>query len=117
MQCRIRQADLSRKVGTMEPLRAVRGDFKIREADAQTRRTMHSEAHLLSKDISEWCREPKEFAMYLGRILDVGVPDAVAIWSELKQRRTPIRNRGALFLTMTRKDIRAKRNTPVKIDR
>jgi hypothetical protein len=63
---------------------------------------MHSSLHDVARLISEWCGEPKEFAMYLGRAKDMGEQRAWAIWSELKQSRTPIRNRAALFMARSR---------------
>ena len=64
---------------------------------------MHSPSHDLARQISEWCGEPKQFALYLGKVKYLGQTRAWSLWSELKQARTPIRNRAALFMAMTRK--------------
>jgi hypothetical protein len=64
--------------------------------------------HDLARMISEWCGEPKEFAMYLGRVLDMSESRAWKVWSELKQSRTPIRNRAALFMALSRTTKEAK---------
>ncbi len=54
-----------------------------RRPDSQT---MHSEAHVLARDVSEYCREPKAFALFLGRIVTVGLPISYKAFSELKDR-------------------------------
>lgn len=75
---------------------------------------MHSSMHEVARLISEWCGEPKEFAMYLGRIKDTGEPRAWTIWSQLKQSRTPLRNRAAVFMALSRKKPRRRALTDKK---
>jgi hypothetical protein len=64
---------------------------------------MHSSLHDVARMISEWCHEEEQFAMYLGKVKFVGEANAWTIWAELKQSRTPIRNRAALFMSLTSK--------------
>jgi phage host-nuclease inhibitor protein Gam len=52
----------------------------------KSHRTIHSEIHALAKDISEYCAEPRGFALYLGRIKTVGLPVAYQAFSELRER-------------------------------
>lgn len=46
---------------------------------------LHSEAHLLADEISTTFGEKPRFAMYLGVINRVGVPQARRIYQELRQ--------------------------------
>ena len=52
----------------------------------KSHRTIHSEIHALAKDISEYCAEPRGFALYLRRIKHVGLPIAYQAFSELRER-------------------------------
>lgn len=61
---------------------------------------IHSEMHALAKEISEYCGEPKKFAMYLGIIKNIGLPRAYKIFAELRQAKE-IKTPGKLFLYLS----------------
>jgi hypothetical protein len=63
-------------------------------------RGIHSEMHALAKEISEYCGEPKKFAMYLGIIKNIGLPAAYKIFAEIKQSKN-VKDRGKLFLYLS----------------
>ena len=63
-------------------------------------RGMHSEMHALAKEISEYCGEPKKFAMYLGVIKNLGLRKAYATFAEIKQSKS-VKDRGKLFLYLS----------------
>ena len=67
-------------------------------------RGIHSEIHALAKDISEYCREPKKFALYLGVIKRIGKNRAYQIFSEMKQSKD-IKSRAKLFMYLS-KDVK-----------
>jgi len=64
-------------------------------------RGIHSEIHAIAKDISEYCREPKKFALYLGIIKRIGKNIAYQIFSEIKQSKG-IKSRAKLFMYLSR---------------
>ena len=61
-------------------------------------RQIHSEEHLLAKEISEYCGEPKKFAMYLGVITRIGKSSAYKIFGEMKHDTFKPRNPGRWFM-------------------
>ena len=63
-------------------------------------RGLHSAKHLLAKEISEYCREPEQFAMYLGIIKNIGLARAHQIFAEMKQSRR-VKTPGKLFLYLS----------------
>ena len=63
-------------------------------------RGIHSEKHALAKEISEYCSEPKKFAMYLGVIKNIGLTRAYKVFSEIKQSKDA-KDRGKLFLYLS----------------
>jgi hypothetical protein len=63
-------------------------------------RGIHSEMHALAKEISEYCGEPKKFAMYLGVIKNIGLPMAYKIFAEIKQSKS-VKDKGKLFLYLS----------------
>jgi hypothetical protein len=62
---------------------------------------IHSEIHAIAKDISEYCREPKKFALYLGVIKRIGKNRAYQIFSEIKQAKN-IKSRAKLFMYLSK---------------
>jgi hypothetical protein len=64
-------------------------------------RGIHSEIHALAKDISEYCREPKKFALYLGVIKRIGLNRAYQMFSEIKQSKN-IKSRAKLFMYLSK---------------
>ena len=62
---------------------------------------IHSDIHALAKDISEYCREPKKFALYLGIIKRIGKNRAYQIFSEIKQSKN-IKSRAKLFMFLSK---------------
>lgn len=58
---------------------------------------IYSPIHALAKEISEYCGEPKEFAMYLGIVKNIGLTKAYRIFSEIKHSPN-VTTRGKLFL-------------------
>lgn len=64
-------------------------------------RGIHSEAHALAKEISEYCHEPKKFAMYLGIIKRMGLSRAYQVFAELK-RSPDVKTPGKLFFWKAR---------------
>jgi len=73
---------------------------KIEYFVKQPARGIHSEKHALAKEVSEYCGEPKKFAMYLGIIKNVGLPRAYKIFAEIKQSKS-VKDRGKLFLYLS----------------
>ncbi len=70
---------------------------------------IHSEMHLLAKDISEYCREPKKFAMYLGVIKRIGLHHAYKIFSEIKQQELKAKHPGKLFMFKSKEYYKTKK--------
>jgi phage host-nuclease inhibitor protein Gam len=64
-------------------------------------RGIHSEIHALTKDISEYCKEPKKFALYLGIIKRIGKNTAYRIFSEMKQSKT-VKSPAKLFMFLSK---------------
>ena len=64
-------------------------------------RGIHSEIHALAKDISEYCKEPKKFALYLGIIKRIGKNRAYRIFSEIKQSKD-IESPAKMFMYLSR---------------
>lgn len=62
---------------------------------------IHSEIHALAKDISEYCKEPKKFALYLGIIKRIGKDRAYRIFSEIKQSKN-IKYPAKVFMFLSR---------------
>lgn len=94
LNCGISQNDLS---GRPKPK-------KVREAlnkSFEPVRGIHSEIHALAKDISEYCKEPKKFALYLGVIKRIGRNRAYQIFSEIKQSKT-IKSRAKIFMYLSK---------------
>lgn len=60
-------------------------------------RGIHGPIHALAKEISEYTREPKKFAMYLGIIENIGLKRAYRIFSEIKQNKK-IKSPGKIFV-------------------
>jgi hypothetical protein len=79
---------------------------KMKEALSQflklkPERGIHSDIHALAKDISEYCQEPKKFALYLGVIKRIGKNRAYQIFSEIKQSKD-IESRAKLFMYLSK---------------
>ena len=55
-----------------------------KKAEAKPNTRIHSEAHALADEISTHFNERKRFAMYLGVIKRLGVPQARALFAEIK---------------------------------
>jgi len=64
-------------------------------------RGIHSEIHALAKDISEYCKEPKKFALYLGTIKRIGKNRTYQIFSEIKQSKT-IKSPAKMFMYLSK---------------
>src|SRR3989338_5547285 len=77
-----------------------KGLQKIEYFKKQPAKGIHSEAHALAKEISEFCGEPKKFGMYLGVIKNMGLPSAYRVFAELKQGKE-IKTPGKLFLYLS----------------
>ena len=95
-----------RKKSDFKKLKELIGSF------SESTKGMHSEIHVLAKDISEYCKEPKKFGMYLGIIKRIGKDKAYQIFSEIKQSKN-IKTPGRLFmfLSRTKKNVgKTKRN-------
>jgi hypothetical protein len=77
---------------------------KIKEAlrqPVEPSRGIHSEIHALAKDISEYCKEPKKFALYLGIIKRIGKNRTYQIFSEIKQSKT-IKSPAKMFMYLSK---------------
>lgn len=64
-------------------------------------RGIHSSIHALAKDISEYCKEPKKFALYLGIIKRIGTNRAYQIFSEIKQSKN-IKSPAKMFMHLSK---------------
>lgn len=69
----------------------------LSEKAKKPERGIHSAKHALAKEISEYCHEPKEFAMYLGIIKNIGLRKAFSIFAEIK-KSPKVGERGKLFV-------------------
>jgi len=102
LNCGISQNELS---GKAKP-------EKLKETLSQSLkpvRGIHSAIHALAKDISEYCKEPKKFALYLGIIKRIGKNRAYQIFSEIKQSKT-IKSRAKIFMYLS-KDKKSKNDS------
>lgn len=68
-----------------------------RRKEKKPERGIHSPIHALAKEISEYCGEPKKFAMYLGIIKNIGIRKAMQIFSQIKQSKS-IKEPGKFFV-------------------
>jgi len=75
---------------------------------------IHSEIHALAKEISEYCGEPKKFALYLGVIKRIGKKRAYQIFSEIKQSKS-VKSPAKLFMFLSRNNLQIEtgKNNPV----
>jgi len=80
-------------IDSIVPRRAQKNPYEIARLER-----IHSEEHLLAKDISEYCGEPKKFAMYLGVIKRIGKQRSYEIFSEIKNSRIKPKTPGKLFM-------------------
>jgi len=80
-----------------------KSDFKKLKIEPlhESIRGIHSEIHALAKDISEYCGEPKKFALYLGIIKRIGKDRAYKIFSEIKQLKK-IKSPAKLFMFLSK---------------
>ncbi len=100
-QCGVSQDELS-------------GQFqKIEYFVKKPEKGIYTEMHALAKEISEFCGEPKKFAMYLGIIKNVGLPRAYKIFAELRQAKE-IKTPGKLFLYLSSNKSARTGKKPVK---
>lgn len=74
---------------------------EVLEPSFKPTRGIHSEIHALAKDISEYCKEPKKFALYLGVIKRIGKDRAYQIFSEIKQSKN-VKSPAKLFMFLSR---------------
>lgn len=84
-------------IDSVIPRRAHKKTFPDRYEIKRLER-IHSEEHLLAKDVSEYCGEPKKFAMYLGVIRRIGKQRAYEIFSKIKNSRVKAKSPGRLFM-------------------
>ena len=73
---------------------------RVRQLGGQVKKPepgIHSAAHALAKEISEFCGEPKQFSMYLGIIKNIGLWRASSIFAEIK-KSPKVSDRGKLFV-------------------
>ncbi len=94
LNCGINQKELSEEPRPKKLKGALSQSFK-------PVRGIHSEIHALAKDISEYCKEPKKFALYLGVIKRIGKNKAYRIFSEIKQSKD-IESPAKLFMYLSR---------------
>ncbi len=87
-QCGVNQDELGRQFQKIE--------YFVKKPE----KGIHTEMHALAKEISEFCGEPKKFAMYLGIIKNIGLPRAYGIFAELRQTKE-IETPGKLFLYLS----------------
>lgn len=87
-QCGIGQDELSKQFQKIE--------YFVKKPE----KGIHTEMHALAKEISEFCGEPKKFAMYLGIIKNIGLSRAYRIFAELRQAKE-VETPGKLFLYLS----------------
>jgi len=87
-QCGINQDELGKQFQKIE--------YFVKEPE----KGIHSEMHALAKEVSEYCGEPKKFAMYLGIIKNIGLPRAYRTFAEIKQSKN-VKDGGKLFLYLS----------------
>ena len=74
---------------------------EVLEAPLKPVKGMHSELHALAKDISEYCKEPKKFALYLGVIKRTGKDRTYQIFSEIKHSKN-VKSSAKLFMFLSK---------------
>jgi len=87
-QCGVGQDELSKQFQKIE--------YFVKKPE----KGIHTETHALAKEISEFCGEPKKFAMYLGIIKNIGLHRAYRIFAELRQAKE-VETPGKLFLYLS----------------
>ena len=105
MNCGINQNDLSKKLKPKKIKDAIKKPINPTKG-------IHSEIHALAKDISEYCKEPKKFGLYLGLIKRIGKDRAFQIFGEIKQSKN-IKSRAKVFMYLSR-DIKKNDSTDRK---
>ena len=78
------------------------GDLIKKRAGASVNKRLHSEAHVLADEISEYFRERKRFAMYLGIIKRLGVSKTRSLFSQIKSEAATIQNPRKFFMWLAR---------------
>ena len=63
---------------------------------------IHSQAHLLAGEISQYCGEPKKFGLYLGVIKWIGTERAAFVFGQLKDS-VNVKTPGRLFMYLSKK--------------
>lgn len=87
---------------------------KILKSSAKPAHGIHSEIHALAKEISEYCNEPKKFALYLGVIKRIGKKRAYQIFSEIKQSKN-VKSPAKLFMFLSKNNLKIQtgKNNPL----
>lgn len=78
------------------------GDLLKRSAAKERNSRLHSEAHALADEISAYFGERKKFAMYLGIIKRIGVPEARSLFARIRSEETGAEDPRKLFMWLTR---------------
>lgn len=63
---------------------------------------IHSQAHLLAGEISQYCGEPKKFGLYLGVVNRIGTERAAFVFGRLKDSAN-VKVPGRLFMFLSKK--------------
>lgn len=96
----------------MESLKdTLKGRVAPKTGQPATKNTIHSQTHLLAKEISEYCGEPKKYGLYLGVLVRIGHERGAFLFGQLKDMAN-VRNSAKMFLFLSKK----KNDTDVKPD-
>ncbi len=82
----------------MESLKIDPSKFKRKKPD----KNLHSDLHLVTNEVWEFCGKDKPFGFYLGMIKRIGTNRARYILGNLKDRLTPAKEPGKMFVWMVR---------------
>ncbi len=85
------------------------GGMIRKQAEKPANMRLHSEAHALADELRLYFNEPTKFAMYLGVIKRIGVPQARAIFSTIKGDSGKVDNPRKLFMWMASAKAREKK--------
>lgn len=94
----------------MESLKdSLKGRVAPKMAQPATKTTIHSQTHLLAKEISEYCGEPKKYGLYLGVLARVGHERGAFLFGKLKDMAN-VKNPAKMFLFLSKKQNDANPN-------
>lgn len=77
-------------------------EINVNRFKREKEKNMHSDLHLVTKEIWEYCGKDKPYGFYLGWIKRIGTDRARYILGNLKDRVTPAHTPGKLFIWLAK---------------